>query len=92
MYIPPAVAGKKQPEHDPFKGWAFTRRNYLLFGMGVLIIILGYVIMATGDVNSFQALTLAPILLFLGYLVIIPASLLYRDKSAPQGKKAAPKT
>ena len=29
--------------------------------------------MATGTVNSFQSLTLAPIMLFLGYIIIIPA-------------------
>ena len=32
--------------------------------------------MATGEVNSFQSLTLAPILLFLGYIILIPISLI----------------
>jgi hypothetical protein len=36
--------------------------------------------MATGTVNSFQSLTLAPIMLFLGYIIFIPASLIYREK------------
>ena len=32
--------------------------------------------MASGHVTSFQSLTLAPILLFLGYIIFIPVSLI----------------
>ena len=62
------------------EGWAFNRTNYIIFFIGVLFILFGYIIMATGTVNSFQSLTLAPIMLFLGYIIIIPASLIYRGK------------
>ena len=54
----------------------FSKRNYLIFIFGILMIILGYFVMATGHVDSFQSLTLAPILLFLGYIVLIPISLI----------------
>ena len=64
-----------------FEGWTFTKKNYVLFGIGVLVIVVGYMVMAAGEVNSFQALTLAPIMLFLGYVVVIPVALIYRDKS-----------
>jgi hypothetical protein len=37
--------------------------------------------MANGTVNSFQSLTIAPIMLFTGYIIVIPAALIYRDKS-----------
>ena len=60
------------------EGWSFNRINYIIFFIGVLFIVLGYIIMATGTVNSFQSLTLAPIMLFLGYIILIPASLIYR--------------
>ena len=33
------------------------------------------------DIDSFQSLTLAPIMLFVGYIIVIPAALVYRDKS-----------
>ena len=59
--------------------WPFNKKNYLLFGIGILVIILGYVIMATGNVNSFQSVKLAPVLLVIGYLVIIPLSIFYKD-------------
>lgn len=64
-----------------FEGWTFTKKNYLLFAAGILIIITGYIIMAKGEVDSFRALTLAPVLLFLGYIIVIPLALIYRDKS-----------
>ena len=64
-----------------FKGWAFGKSNYLIFSIGLALVIIGYIFMANGEVNSFQSLTLAPIMLFLGYIVVIPVSLFYRDKS-----------
>ena len=66
--------------HQLFEGWAFGRINYFLFGGGVALLILGYFFMANGEVNSFQSLTLAPILLFLGYIIVIPAALVFREK------------
>ena len=64
-----------------FESWDFSITNYVLFGIGLALIIAGYFIMATGEVNSFQSLTLAPIMLFIGYIIVIPAALIYRGKS-----------
>ena len=58
--------------------WPFKRKNYLLFGVGVFVIIMGYLIMYLGEVNSFQSLVISPLLLLAGYLVIIPLALLYK--------------
>jgi membrane protease YdiL (CAAX protease family) len=58
----------------------FTRINYFLFLAGLFVIVLGYILMGTGELNSTQALTVSPIILLVGYLVIIPISILYRDK------------
>ena len=64
-----------------FESWSFYNTNYVLFGIGLVLIISGYFIMAAGEVNSFQSLTLAPIMLFIGYIVVIPAALIYQKKS-----------
>ena len=69
-----------------FEGWAFGKTNYILFTVGVAALLSGYAFMATGTVNSFQSLTLAPILLFLGYVVIIPLALVYRKKVTQKDK------
>ena len=69
----------KTNKNNNSKNWPFNKKNYLLFGIGILVIILGYIIMAIGEVNSFQSVKLAPVLLVIGYLVIIPLSIFYKD-------------
>ena len=64
-----------------FESWSFSTVNYVLFGIGLALIILGYIVMASGEVNSDQSLTVAPIILFVGYIIFIPAALIYRDKN-----------
>lgn len=58
--------------------WPYKRKNYLLFGVGVFVIIMGYLIMYFGEVDSFQSLVISPLLLLAGYLIIIPLALLYK--------------
>jgi hypothetical protein len=55
--------------------WPFGPRNYLIFGIGLLVIIVGYISLAAGSI------TLAPILLVLGYCVLIPISIIINGKS-----------
>ena len=63
-----------------FESWSFNKTNYFLLFGGILLIILGYIIMSYGEVNSFQSLTLAPITLFFGYIILIPSALIYKGK------------
>lgn len=63
-----------------FDSWSFGKTNYLLFGIGLAVIALGYVLMATGETTSFQSVKLSPIILFIGYCVIIPAAILVKSK------------
>lgn len=61
--------------------WPFGRKNYLLFGVALVVIIVGYICLAYGDdPNHPITLTLAPILLVAGYL-IIPFAIMVRDKA-----------
>ncbi|MBI88875.1 MAG: hypothetical protein CMG60_02210 [Candidatus Marinimicrobia bacterium] len=69
-----------------FNYWSLSKKNYIIFFTGLIFIILGYIVMATGSVNSFQSLTLAPIMLFVGYIIIIPISILYRDNNVNKNK------
>ena len=64
-----------------FSSWSFSSKNYFLFIAGIITIIIGYFCMALGETYSFQSLTLAPILLTIGYLVLIPFALIYKDKN-----------
>ena len=60
--------------------WGFSKLNYSIFTFGLISIFIGYIVMAMGEVNSFQSLTLAPIILTIGYLLLIPSALLYKEK------------
>ncbi len=68
--------------------WPFGRKNYILFGVGLLAIILGYITLANTAVdpdpsdNSWGQifLTLSPALLILGYCVLIPISIIIGGK------------
>lgn len=55
--------------------WPYKTKNYVLFGAGVFVIIVGYLTMYLGEVDSFQSLVLSPLLLLIGYLVLIPYAL-----------------
>ncbi len=78
----PAAMKQDHKEHQMhlIEGWAFTSKNYIIFAVGVLLIAVGYIVMATGETTSTQSITIAPIMLFLGYVVVIPIALIYRDK------------
>ena len=69
--------GKKESD-NLFDGWSFNKENYILFALGIITIILGYAIMALGETYSFQSLSVAPVFLFIGYLILIPISLIYK--------------
>lgn len=60
--------------------WPLDRSNYLLFGFGLLVLVLGYFFLAQGPWDSFWSRTLAPIVLVIGYCVLIPVALLYEKK------------
>ena len=74
----------KKPKEKKLKKkksfFPLTIENYQIFGIGILIIILGYISLSKGPVDSFWSLTLAPILLVIGYCVIIPIAILYKKK------------
>lgn len=78
-----AAKRSKQSTTAIFGDWGFGRANYMIFLVGILDIVLAYVIMARGATNSFQSLTLAPIMLVVGYLGIIPLAILYKSRAKP---------
>ncbi|MGA9117691.1 MAG: hypothetical protein WB626_13045 [Bacteroidota bacterium] len=54
------------------------KTNFLIMGGGVGVTILGYLAMAEGSVEGTLPLVVAPILLVLGYCVLIPLGILYK--------------
>ncbi len=54
--------------------------NYIILGIGLIVIIAGYIALSVPMVEGFRPLVLAPILLIFGYCVIIPFGILYKRK------------
>jgi hypothetical protein len=65
------IEGRK-PAERPDVELPFGRKNYILFGIAALAIVAGYVFLSHGSI------TVAPILLLLGYLVLIPWGIMAR--------------
>ena len=65
-------------KNNNLDNWPFNKNNYILFSVGLFIILLGYFLMWVGEVDSFQSVKLSPFLLIIGYLIIIPLSIFYR--------------
>ncbi len=60
---------------------ALTTKNYMIIGIGLAIIIVGYILMAPNSVDGFLPTIVAPIFLVIGYCVVIPIGILYKDNT-----------
>lgn len=60
----------------------FEDKNVMIILVGVAIIGLGYFLMSTGDVMGFVSLTLAPIVLCIGYLIVVPYGIMFGARAA----------
>jgi hypothetical protein len=54
----------------------FEKRNIMIILAGVGVIALGYIIMLVSPTMSAMALTVAPIVLLVGYLIVVPMGIL----------------
>lgn len=80
---PKASEAVKKTEESRPASFAFGKENYILLVSGVVLIILGFIFMTGGgskdpnvfndDMFDFRRLTLAPILVLLGFAVEIVA-------------------
>jgi hypothetical protein len=80
------MAKKREKKQSNVK-WDFplTRKNFIIAGAGLATIIVGYLLMSTGlggdyaavdgTWNNPMAVTIAPLLLVIGYCVIIPLAI-----------------
>ena len=75
---------RKKPEIIERMG--LTRKNLAIFTAGIVSIILGYLFLATGKTNDVWSLTVGPVLLVLGYVVLLPIALAFTDKRHLPGK------
>jgi len=56
------------------------KKNLILIGIGVLLLVIGFICLATGPADNPVSLTVAPLILVLAYLVVIPLGILFGGK------------
>lgn len=66
-------------QSSPFKNY-WDKNNYILFGVGIGIIILGFVLMAQDPWDNPLSLSVSPVVLLFAYLIVFPLSILYKKK------------
>jgi fatty acid desaturase len=62
---------------------AFTKTNFMLLAAGILLLLLGNIALAQMPVFGTMPLIVAPILLVVGYCIVIPVAIFYRKKDVP---------
>jgi hypothetical protein len=55
----------------------FEQKNIIFILIGIGVITLGYIIMGTSETMGFMALDVSPIVLLIGYLLVIPMGIMY---------------
>jgi hypothetical protein len=66
------------------------RENYIILGVGILVIVAGYLAMLEGSVEGFLPLVLSPLLLVTGYCVVIPIGIMYRKTTLKEPAVSEP--
>ncbi len=72
----PARATKGSSAVHPFK-MPFESKNMMYILIGIGVVTLGYLLMGMSETMGFMALDVSPIILLLGYLVVIPFGIMY---------------
>ena len=73
-----ANKSKKTNESAQSTQWPFGKKNYILFAIALVVIVVGFITLGQGS------MTIAPILLVLGYCVMIPWAILSKGKREPE--------
>ncbi len=62
--------------------------NFKIIGGGIFCIILGYIALSADSVEGVLPLTIAPILLVIGYCILLPLGIMYRKGLFSRTKEA----
>lgn len=77
---------QRRQSQEQSKQLPYSVRNAKWFGAGLLTILVGYVCLAQPPVDGVLSLTLAPILLVIGYCILIPIALLIDPDPKGEGE------
>jgi ATP/ADP translocase len=78
-----SVKTTKKTFVSPFSIY-WDKTNYILLFAGILFVIVGFYLMSIGNWDSTTSLVISPIILFIGYVIIFPLSILFRKKESAE--------
>jgi len=82
----PKASSKKRTQTRTAKqqkkefSFPLEKQNFMIIGLGILVLVIGYFLMSANSVDGFMPTVVAPILLVLGYCVIIPYGILKKTQ------------
>ena len=80
------VGKSKGPKRE--FSFPLEKENFMIIGLGIALLIVGYILMSQNSVDGFMPTVVAPILLVAGYCVVIPYGILKKPKSEMAEVKA----
>jgi len=57
-----------------------NKKNIILIAIGVLLLVIGFICLAAGPADNPVSLTVAPLILVIAYVVVIPLGILFTGK------------
>jgi hypothetical protein len=68
------------------QGTIFTSKNLKLFGISLVLLVVGYVLLGQGPVDNPLSKTIAPIVLVGVYCVLIPYAIMAKGREQPKDR------
>ena len=82
------MAKEQKKKTQLLTGITFGKKNLYILGIGLGLLVIGYILMAQPPVNGFLSLTLSPIVLLIAYLIVIPIAIMYgRGKDGAEDQR-----
>jgi uncharacterized membrane protein YhaH (DUF805 family) len=72
---------------SPFKDY-WNRYNFYLLYLSLGILIVGYYLMSIGTWDNFISLSVSPIILLIAYIILIPITILLKNKKVKKEENA----
>jgi len=54
----------------------FTNKNFVLFGISLILLVIGFIFLGQGPVDSLLSKSLAPIILVFTYCILVPYAIM----------------
>ena len=81
------MKGKVSPKRSLLPRVDLGRRNLLIFLIGLMVIAVGYVLLAQGPWDNPLSRSVAPIVLLIAYFIIFPIGIFYKRKKPEADEK-----